>query len=83
MSVSYPQHPQTDQPAKPDLTIGRRPKGNGLKVLIWKKKLWFESTFALTTFEPWETAVVCELPCRFTASTLNTIFLIHSRLALK
>jgi len=74
MQALYRQCPELDQPARPDRSIARRPKGDGLKVFFWKKRLLFESTFALTVYEPWEKAVVCESPFCFTFSTPNKLF---------
>ena len=46
-------------PPKPDHSFTRRPKSK-LALFWWRKRLWIESTFALTVYEPWEKVVVCE-----------------------
>ncbi|KAF8908162.1 hypothetical protein CPB84DRAFT_1767459 [Gymnopilus junonius] len=42
---------------KPDHSFTRRPKSK-LALFWWKRRIWIESTFALTVYEPWEKVVV-------------------------
>lgn len=34
--------------------------GSPVRIFLWKKRVWFESTFALSVMEPWER--LCEYP---------------------
>lgn len=47
-------------PPRPSFSITRRPKSK-LAVFFWKRRIWLESTFALTGYEPWEKVVVGQL----------------------
>ncbi|KAJ7100626.1 hypothetical protein B0H15DRAFT_769842 [Mycena belliarum] len=40
-------------PAKPDHSHVRKPT-SPLGVVVWRYRMWFESTFALSMLEPWE-----------------------------
>ncbi|KAJ7901618.1 hypothetical protein B0H13DRAFT_2335891 [Mycena leptocephala] len=40
-------------PAKPDHSHTRRPTSK-LGVFLWRRRMWFESTFVLSMLEPWE-----------------------------
>ncbi|KAF8066779.1 hypothetical protein FPV67DRAFT_1496409 [Lyophyllum atratum] len=38
---------------KPDLAFTRPPKSK-LGLFLWRRRMWFESTFVLSMLEPWE-----------------------------
>ncbi|KAJ8488606.1 hypothetical protein ONZ45_g10875 [Pleurotus djamor] len=38
---------------KPDLSIYERPKSK-IQQFFWKRRVWFEATFAFSMLEPWE-----------------------------
>lgn len=40
--------------------IPNRAPSGWLEQWIWRKRLWFESTFILIVLEPWEKLLVCE-----------------------
>ncbi|KAJ7601019.1 hypothetical protein C8J56DRAFT_814053 [Mycena floridula] len=40
-------------PAKPDLKATRKPDSK-IGEFIWRRRMWFESTFVLSMLEPWE-----------------------------
>ncbi|KAF9559089.1 hypothetical protein CPC08DRAFT_666792 [Agrocybe pediades] len=40
-------------PAKPDHAFTRPPKSK-LGIFLWRRRMWFESTFVLSMLEPWE-----------------------------
>ncbi|KAJ6447908.1 hypothetical protein C8R47DRAFT_1067132 [Mycena vitilis] len=40
-------------PPKPDHSFTRRPS-SALGVFLWRRRMWFESTFVLSMLEPWE-----------------------------
>ncbi|KDR70239.1 hypothetical protein GALMADRAFT_271655 [Galerina marginata CBS 339.88] len=44
-------------PPKPNYSFTQRPKTR-TALFWWKRRLWIESTFALTVYEPWEKVVV-------------------------
>ncbi|KAG6864731.1 hypothetical protein C0991_007473 [Blastosporella zonata] len=46
--------------AKPDLTSTRKPK-SPLAIFIWRRRMWFESTFVLSMLEPWEKVLLVTL----------------------
>ncbi|KAJ7040738.1 hypothetical protein C8F04DRAFT_913096, partial [Mycena alexandri] len=50
VSLSPPEHLP---PPKPDHSFTRRPNSN-LGVWLWRRRIWFESTFVLSMLEPWE-----------------------------
>ncbi|KAJ7254632.1 hypothetical protein B0H12DRAFT_972904, partial [Mycena haematopus] len=41
-------------PPKPNHSYTRRPTSSKLAVVLWRGRMWFESTFALSMLEPWE-----------------------------
>ncbi|TFK37000.1 hypothetical protein BDQ12DRAFT_685656 [Crucibulum laeve] len=53
MSSSSATVPAKLPPAKPDHRSTRRPK-SALGVFLWRRRMWFESTFVLSMLEPWE-----------------------------
>ena len=42
---------------RPSFTITKRPKSK-LAIFFWRRRIWLESTFALTVYEPWEKVIV-------------------------
>lgn len=50
--------PRTNPPHWGD--IAHRAPAGRLEQWIWRKRLWFESTFILIVLEPWEKLLVCE-----------------------
>ena len=42
---------------KPSLSITKRPKSK-VAIFFWRRRIWLESTFALTIYEPWEKVIV-------------------------
>ncbi|KAJ7267454.1 hypothetical protein C8J57DRAFT_1450499 [Mycena rebaudengoi] len=51
MPVAAP--PSCLPPPKPDHSSTRRPDSK-LAVFLWRRRMWFESTFVLSMLEPWE-----------------------------
>ncbi|EKM53107.1 uncharacterized protein PHACADRAFT_259275 [Phanerochaete carnosa HHB-10118-sp] len=43
------------------LALPYRPPKSSLGAYIWRKRLWFESTFALTMLQPWEKVLLMTL----------------------
>lgn len=41
------------------LALPYRPPESSLGAYIWRKRLWFETTFALSMMQPWEKFVLC------------------------
>ncbi|KAF6752826.1 hypothetical protein DFP72DRAFT_781782, partial [Ephemerocybe angulata] len=48
-------------PPRPDHSYARRPEKSKGKLVytLWRWRIWFEGTFALTVMETWERWVVC------------------------
>ena len=44
-------------PPRPSLSITKRPRTK-LTIFFWRRRIWLESTFALTLYEPWEKVIV-------------------------
>lgn len=42
---------------RPSFSITKRPKSK-LAIFFWRRRIWLESTFALTVYEPWEKVIV-------------------------
>ncbi|KAJ7793935.1 hypothetical protein B0H14DRAFT_133818 [Mycena olivaceomarginata] len=47
-------------PAKPDHSFTKKPTSK-LGVFFWRRRMWFESTFALSMLEPWEKLLLITL----------------------
>jgi hypothetical protein len=45
---------------RPDHRSTRRPSSK-LGVFLWRRRMWFESTFVLSMLEPWEKFLMCSL----------------------
>ncbi|KAF5381664.1 hypothetical protein D9615_005462 [Tricholomella constricta] len=45
--------------AKPDHSFARPPKSK-LGLFLWRRRMWFESTFVLSMLEPWEKILLCK-----------------------
>ncbi|PFH51618.1 hypothetical protein AMATHDRAFT_58732, partial [Amanita thiersii Skay4041] len=43
---------------RPDRSYASRPPKSKLGYFLWRQRMWFESTFALTVMEPWEKIVM-------------------------
>jgi hypothetical protein len=41
-----------------DLGLVYKPPRSGFRRFIWRRRMWFESTFALSMFEGWEKILV-------------------------
>jgi hypothetical protein len=44
-------------PPRPSFSITKRPKSK-IAIFCWRRRIWLESTFALTIYEPWEKVIV-------------------------
>lgn len=40
--------------ARPDRSYASNPPKSKLGYFLWRRRMWFESTFGLTVMEPWE-----------------------------
>ena len=47
---------------RPDRSYASNPPKSKLGYFLWRRRMWFESTFALTVMEPWEKVVMRKLP---------------------
>ncbi|KAF8347443.1 hypothetical protein F5887DRAFT_955883 [Amanita rubescens] len=43
---------------RPDRSYASNPPKSKLGYFLWRRRMWFESTFALTVMEPWEKVVM-------------------------
>ncbi|KAF8628845.1 hypothetical protein AX17_005905 [Amanita inopinata Kibby_2008] len=43
---------------RPDRSYASHPPKSKLAYFFWRRRMWFESTFALTVMEPWEKMVM-------------------------
>lgn len=68
----YSLHAWKSVPTMRDVLFGLqlplRPPPSRLGGMIWRKRLWVETTFALSMLQPWEKFIVCASPVSFRAS---------------
>ncbi|EAU86734.1 hypothetical protein CC1G_06495 [Coprinopsis cinerea okayama7 len=72
-------------PPKPDLRYARRPESGKLAVYLWRWRMWFEGTFALTVMETWERWLVISIFATLCALVLTFLikFLPHNLLSMQ
>ncbi|EKM77589.1 hypothetical protein AGABI1DRAFT_108085 [Agaricus bisporus var. burnettii JB137-S8] len=48
---------------KPDLRATRAPSKDlyGIRMFLWRQRMWFESTFVLSMLEPWEKVLLLSI----------------------